>query len=94
MPSEHDPEASDEEMISSATLDCRDRGWKNMDKIPSYDFNSGSVQLYEKPINMISKGHAPSNVHYASSKITDSKQALKSYQKLKPIYIQPRDCFY
>ena len=93
IPSEHDPEVSDEEMISSTTPDCTDRGWRNMYKLPSYHLYSGSV--HQKPCNMTSSGHhVPSSGHYPSCKIADSKQSLKSYQILKPIYIQPRDCNY
>ena len=97
MPSEHDPEASDEEMISSTTLDCTDRGWRNMNKLPSYDLYSGSVHHceYQKPCNMLSSGHhAPNSNHYASCKIAGSKRTQTSYQKLQPIYMQPKDNSY
>ena len=95
IPSEHDPEVSDEEMISSTTPDCTDRGWRNMYKLPSYHLYSGSVHKYDKPFHMLSSGHhAPNTGHYAPSNIPDNREALTSYHKLKPIYMQPRYCSY
>ena len=95
MPSEHDPEGSDKEMISSTKLDCTDSGWRNMDKLPSYDLYGGSMHQYQKPINMLSTGyHAPNTGPYASCKIAESKRTQTSYQKLQPIYMQPKDSSY
>ena len=92
-------------MYSSTTLDCSDGGWRNVHKLPTFDLYSDSVHHYDKPVNFVSghyasstrsltssNGHYPSsNGHYASSKVMDSIQSQKRYQKLKPIYILPKD---